>query len=152
MRTGCETVDSNPRIEGNFFCLLAGNTDETIFNSLLSSLSLALCFLTIGLDIFIIVWMGTYYFSNFFPISLAQTISLGIQGTQWTYPANGWLSTFGLCGVKKWEGDMIGDIRLGILGEYVGVTGFTGLKVRNENSNDVSYIGYACRVKIRCLE
>ena len=79
-------------------------------------------------------------------------ISLGIQGTQWLYPASGWLSTFGLCGEKKWEGDMIGDIRFGLLDEYVGVTGFTGIKTITVGSNDVSYLGFARRVKIRSLE
>ena len=94
--------------------------------------------------------MGTSYFSNFFPLSLGQTISLGIQGVQWTYPANGWIFTIGLTGVKKWEGNIIGDIRLGLLDELVGVTGFTGIKIRNLDSNDVFYMGFACRAKLEC--
>ena len=56
----------------------------------------------------------------------------------------------GLTGIKKWEGNIIGDIRLGILDELIGVTGFKGVKIRNLNSNDVFYMGFARRVKIEC--
>ena len=141
-------IDSN--IKRNFFCLLAGNTDSTVFNGIFSTISLALSFLFIGFEMFVLLWMGTYYFSNFFPLSFEQTISLGIQGTQWTYPAEGWIFTMGLTGIKKWEGNIIGDIRLGILDELIGVTGFKGVKIRNLNSNDVFYMGFARRVKIEC--
>jgi len=147
-----EKVNIDSPIKGNFFCLLAGNTDFTIFNGIFSTLSLALCFLFLGFEVFILLWMGSYYFSNFFPLSAGHTISLGIQGTQWTYPAEGWVFTIGLTGVKNWEGNIIGDIRLGILDEFIGVTGFTGLKIRNLNSNDVFYMGFALRTKIECLE
>ena len=146
-----EKVNIDSPIKGNFFCLLAGNTDFTIFNGIFSTLSLALSFLFLGFEVFIILWMGSYYFSNFFPLSAGHTISLGVQGTQWTYPAEGWVFTIGLTGVKNWEGNLIGDIRLGILDEFIGVTGFTGIKIRNLNSNDVFYMGFALRAKIECL-
>jgi hypothetical protein len=145
-----EKVNIDSSIKGNFFCLLAGNTDFTIFNGILSTLFLALSFLFLGFEVFILLWMGSYYFSNFFPLSAGHTISLGVQGTQWTYPAEGWVFTTGLTGVKNWEGNLIGDIRLGILDEFIGVTGFTGIKIKNLNSNDVFYMGFALRAKIEC--
>lgn len=147
-----EKTNINSFIKGNFLCLISGNTDYTMFDGFFSTLFLILCFLFIGLEIFVVLWMGTHYFSNFFPLSLGQTISLGVQGVQWTYPANGWVFTNGLTGVKKWEGNIIGDICLGILDELIGVTGFTGIKIRNSGTNDVYYMGFARRVKIKEID
>ena len=140
------------RVKRNFCCLLAGNTDNTIFNGFLSNLFLVLSFLFIGSDIFVLLWMTSYYFTNLFPISLGQTISLGVQGTQWTYPANGWVYTIGIIGVRQWAGDIIGDLRQGVLDDLIGITGFIGIKIYDNTANDVFYMGFACRVKINELK
>ncbi len=147
-----EKANINSFIKGNFLCLLNGKTDYTMFDGFFSTLLLILSFLFIGLDIFVLLWMSSYYFTNSFPLSLSQTVSLGVQGVQWTYPANGWVFTNGLTGVKKWEGNIIGDICLGILDEFIGVTGFTGIKITNSDSNYVYYMGFARRVKIKELD
>jgi hypothetical protein len=136
------------RVKRNFLCLLAGNTDYTSFDSFLSNLFLGLSFLFISFEVFVLLWMTSYYFANLFPISLGHTISLGVQGTQWTYPANGWVYTIGLTGIRRWEGNIIGAIRQGILDDLIGITGFIGIKIFDTNTNDMFYIGFACRVKI----
>ena len=151
MKELIEKTHIAPNSESNFFCLITGNTDYTIFNSRLSTLFLVLCFLFIGIDIFIIPWMVTYYLTNSIPLSLGQTIALGVQGTQWTYPAEGWVFTQGLTGVQEWEGTLIGDIRYGILDELIGVTGFRGVKISNSHSSTVKYLGFARRVQIQTL-
>jgi len=147
-----EKTSMDLRVKRNFCCLLAGNTDYTIFNSFLSNLFLLLSFLFIGLDVFVILWMTSYYFTNLFPISFGQTISLGVQGTQWTYPANGWVYSIGIIGVRQWEGDIIGNIRQGILDDLIGITGFVGIKIYDNSANDIFYIGFACRVKLSELD
>jgi len=140
------------RVKRNFFCLLAGNTDNTIFNGFLSNLLLVLSFLFIGFDVFVLLWMSSYYFSNFFPISVGHTISLGVHNVQWTYPANGWVYTIGIIGVRQWEGDIIGDIRQGILDDLIGITGFIGIKINDNIDSDEFYMGFALRVKINELD
>jgi len=147
-----ERASINSKLKRNLFCLIAGNTDYTIFDGFFSKLFLTLSFLFIGVEIFILFWMGANYFSNFLPIGIGQVISLGVQGVQWTYPANGWIFTNGLTGIKKWEGEIIGAIRQGPLDELIGVTGFIGIKIRNFDSNDVFYFGFACRVKVKELD
>ncbi len=147
-----EKTSMDLRVKRNFCCLLAGNTDYTNFNGFLSNLFLLLSFLFIGLDVFVILWMISYYFTNLFPISFGQTISLGVQGTQWTYPANGWVYSIGIIGVRQWEGDIIGNIRQGILDDLIGITGFVGIKIYDNSANDIFYIGFACRVKLSELD
>ena len=140
------------RVKRNYLCLLAGNTDYTSFDSFLSNFFLGLSFLFIGFEVFVLLWMTSYYFDNLFPICLGHTISLGVQGTQWTYPANGWVYTIGIIGVRKWEGDIIGDIRQGILDDLIGITGFVGIKIFDNTVNDIFYMGFACRVKLSELD
>jgi len=61
-------------------------------------------------------------------------------------PANGWVWTDGLLGEKEWSGDFYGSLpSLSGLG-MVGVSGFTGIKITQQN--ETFFMGYAMFVSL----
>ena len=57
-------------------------------------------------------------------------------------PAKGEIFTFGLNGKKVFSGKFFGDI-----GPYIGVVGFSGLKITRNLLNNF-YLGFACKIRI----
>jgi len=66
-------------------------------------------------------------------------------------PSNGWIFTSGLNGIKEWNGSFYGSIGKigGSLGSYyLGVIGFTGIKISQGYSGKIYFLGNALRVNI----
>lgn len=137
--------------DSNTFCFIAGNTDNTGFTGYVSPILLTLKYLFFNSNFYSFLdflWYIMIMFEQLFPIGIGQSISFGHQGLEWTYPANGWVFTLGVNGIRAWEGNMLGDIRLGMFDEMIGATGFSGIKINNMLSGEVFYMGFAARVKI----
>ena len=98
---------------------------------------------------------------NLNPVTLLSIIGLGTllanPGYGWhNYPANGWIHTNGLNGVKNWSGDIYGNLTenyiiswLWVFECYPGVFGFSGIKIGITESLNSFYLGHAIKVKIR---
>jgi len=140
----------------NVFCLIAGRTTETIFIPFLTranlipslaALAWASVTMTSGRLIIGVILLGlslifgitsimSFLLGNISPLSFSQWIRFG----EWIYrpgyvnPADGWLSTMGLNGMKTWDHSFHGDIGGD---DYLGVMGFTGIKIFFPNRNFV---------------
>jgi hypothetical protein len=157
----------------NILCLIAGCTTETIFipflarASLIPSLTtlawasvtltsgrLIIGMILLGLSlIFGITSIMSFLLGNISPLSLSQWIRFGewISRPGYVNPADGWLSTMGLNGMKTWDHSFHGNIGGD---DYLGVMGFTGIKIFFPNLNFVVvpytafFIGSALLVNI----
>jgi len=138
----------------NLFCLITGETDNTLFQTV-SRAFINICppFRFFGFIPSII--------KIFFPFSLFDVIGLG--GSSYVsgiHPANGWVNTIGLTGSKNWNGSFYGGITNFFVSEPfsfltslilydTGVIGFTGFHYyTNLFSGHASYIGSALFVRI----
>ncbi|MFA5102023.1 MAG: hypothetical protein WC525_02605 [Candidatus Thermoplasmatota archaeon] len=157
----------------NVLCLIAGRTTETIFIPflaranlipLLATLAWASVTLTSGRLIIGVILLGlslifgitsimSFLLGNISPLSFSQWIRFGewISRPGYVNPADGWLSTMGLNGMKTWDHSFHG----GIGGDdYLGVMGFTGIKIFFPNLNFVAipytafFLGSALLVNI----
>ena len=147
----------------NFLCLIAGETTETYFTGPISSLVARIGYILFFLmeldlsDIIGIVLLLSISIlmlrpiTNIFPLAFYNTITFGWEGLLGKYYASsGWVRTFGLLGIKNWEGRIIGrfiPIDLWDFSHYTGVIGFTGLHIRDE-SRVIKYFGFATAVNI----
>lgn len=125
----------------NVFCLVAGKTNQTVFEGfrskiLITSHSLFLgcagIFANFYFNLFpsrfptVLFWLFMIYyytfmfrmisnmvFTNYNPLLFASTISIGENpGFFHSYIyANGWVHSVGLNGIKSWEGLMVGTLR-----------------------------------------
>jgi len=95
-----------------------------------------------------VFWFSMVLLTNIFPIKIGSFITFGFPDITFAeppgppHPAEGEIVTFGLAGKKIWEGEFFGEIAA-----YLGVVGFTGLKITKEYM-DVSYFGSALWVKL----
>jgi hypothetical protein len=160
--------------KSNVLCLIAGRTTETIFIPFLARVSLlptlatlAWAFVTIPSDrliigmtllglslLFGITFIMSFLMGNIIPSSFLQWIRFGewISRPGYVNPAEGWLFTVGLNGVKtcnySFHGAIGGD-------DYLGVMGFTGIKIFIPNLDFVVipytafFLGSALLVKIQ---
>jgi hypothetical protein len=93
-------------------------------------------------------WLVTCYVTNDFPFKIGSIITFGwpdinfVEPSGPPHPAEGELVTFGLAGKKVWNGEFFGKIF-----SYVGVIGFTGIKIIKEHL-DLSYVGSALWIKL----
>lgn len=135
--------------ETNLFCLIAGETYETVFLSLLFFLERLYYNYIAPLGTVLLFILNKIY--DIFPFYFGNTASLGKLHVHNTIiPASGWITTQGLLGHKEWDGEFYGGITSiwNFIFHYcVGIRGFTGLRIQN-NSNDF-YLGWALQVKIR---
>jgi hypothetical protein len=134
----------------NILCLIAGITDCTWFIGPIMWSVLILLFKIIGevLYLFLLSLFIPYsIFLTFFPMAFGYNIYFGAGS-----PANGWLSTIGLNGIKSWKGPFFGNITLLKLIEWLenlGVVGFTGIKIYFQPGGQIGfYFGSALWVKI----
>ena len=111
-----------------------------------------------GLLLLIVLFSCFRQFSLPLPIVFANGIALGrfirtpVQGIEKYFPANGWINTYGLFGIKKWDGKNIyGQLfpspnLLGV--DFIGINGFTGLRIQKRYTLDSAYLGSALMVNI----
>jgi hypothetical protein len=147
----------------NLFCLIAGQSSNTIFIPFVSRL--------VALPLILTLMFGQYFFllflffyliffnafsismlvGNIFPVSFFNWICFGVDsGIQvppgYAFPAQGWVSTIGLNGVKKWNQSFYGTIDYPVLN--AGVIDFSGIKLLRLNGTS-TYFGSALWVSIR---
>ena len=162
----------------DFFCLITGKTNNTIFipigkiisNNILSSISYLWYFLenhgfNLGRNFFYTITMSLLMFQLlyplriFFPLAVGNGICFGYSEYDICYgvwtghtPAEGFLVTYGLNGSKRWDRIIYGQISIfwaAFLVLYIGVRGFTGLKIINDEIIDeVNYIGSVLSVAL----
>ena len=126
----------------NFLCLIAGHTDNTYFMP---------PFFGIIEDSpklwpILLIYLFTFPIWLFNPLPIGNTIYLGsLSGGMLPriIPAEGWVYTVGLNGIKTWSGTFTGD-----LGQiFKGALGFTGIKI-GFLLTSYFYMGSALGVKI----
>ncbi len=170
----------------NYFCLVAGETNNTIvmgnflicwsiilfsfpyiayicsnlFPDLYEALILS-GLLVLLYGALILSGLLPFGLSFYSPLALRNFIFLGVYGENCTYPAQGWIHTIGLKGIKKFDGKFLGKIHnlpvfqlLFKLAEseaepLVGVSSFSGIKINKGIDDELFfYIGFALWVKI----
>ena len=85
------------------------------------------------------------------PISIGSLITFGCSGFYDDEPSNGWIFTFGLNGIKSYNGDFYGQlfgIFLLVVMLYTGIIGFTGISIRKSNVISAFRLGFGLHVKI----
>ena len=155
----------------NALCLIAGKTKKTGavgLGPIICSLRLIIMaiiyeyfnpsFLGELIDFIYILrtefWFFTTLFSYLLPLKLGGFMIYGNilnvgPGETYYNPANGWVYTIGLNGIKTWDGPIYGNILkipLGPFEYYLGAIGFTGIKISPFGSG--FYLGSALRVKL----
>jgi len=138
----------------NSFCLISGRTSLTNFIPPL---------LTIRLILFPLSFLEIVRFRVIIQFLSPLIIGSGIiygysiynEGKDTFYPSTGWVKTLGQSGSKNCDGVLYGHIfwffqylLLNIRTIYVGVLGFTGLKIYNSYYNRYYYLGFASYVNI----
>jgi hypothetical protein len=167
-----ESYRKNAGAYENSFCLMAGKTTTTVSRGLIMSfasfLTLYLLILhTLPLPVFDLItclmlyFLGAgVFFSDLSPLMFKSTVGIGCFSPMgpggvampFWYPAEGWLYTNGLNGMKNWSGRMWGNISLyrmnyGMFEFYPGALGFSGIKIGLPSSNSF-YLGHAITVKV----
>jgi hypothetical protein len=100
-------------------------------------------------------FVNLFFYTSGFPFAeLVGFIILGYQYElpmhHWNYiPAEGWVWTQGLFGIRKWEGEFYGQLS----DSFIGVSGFFGLRIGGciwsiLGAVDTYYLGSALKVKI----
>jgi len=152
------TFDNN----SNFFCLFTGEID---FSSVIPFFGMQLNrlfspSLLLGFPMLLLVNLFYLCRDLYLPlpfvfgngITLGSHYSSPATPGEWDNPSEGWITTFGLLGRKKWEGNnMYGQllpiVRFLII-DFNGASGFTGLRIRVHLYGDTNYLGCASIVRI----
>jgi hypothetical protein len=155
----------------NIFCLTAGvttNTGIVGLGTIFGSLRLfIMAFIYEYLNPFFLgdlidfiyflrseFWFFTTLFSFLLPLKLGgfmingNILNVGV-GVNSYNPSEGWVFTFGLNGIKTWDGPVYGNIfkiPIGPFEYYCGAIGFIGIKILPFGSG--FYLGSALRVKL----
>jgi hypothetical protein len=92
------------------------------------------------------------------PLSIGSFLTFGtteesfIPGEgPWHYPSDGWIHTIGLNGEKSYSGPFYGQLaKIWLIFStfYSGITGFTGINIRRDESSTVFYLGFGLNVNI----
>jgi hypothetical protein len=166
----------------NLFCLMAGRTNDTYAIRTIGLLSNRI--ITFYLNILIslnklgiitsdvleklieypLMWFTIFnlyvaLFPAISPIKFVNGITIGhltqeFNGTNTVHLATGWISTFGVLGVKSWSDKMMGKIIYFLTPSVLqglGVTGFVGLEIQYMDEyydSHAFYLGFAPLVKI----
>lgn len=168
-----------PDENSNFLCLIAGDSGYSGFFSLPSFIRTTIAFLIINGILYLptifpllesiiekleIDWRWFWGYTVIdaiilrWPWHIGGLVSFGRFIMDWTggveeIPANGWVRTFGLMGMKTWEGEFYGQIARfpALLGSgfFSGTYGFIGVKIHGEQTEFGSkFLGSALWVKI----
>jgi len=139
-------------IRWNAWCLIAGDTTNTVFTgipfTILDRIATWLQNHGYGsrfISLRTILWL----LDNFKPFSVFHSIHLGLLHIPGGIrPAEGWIVTCGLTGIRKWTGSITGNIMKNDLCGTTGVLGFTGIKIMHKEVNRHFYLGKALLVSI----
>jgi len=169
----------SPDDNSNFLCLIAGDSGYSGFFSLPSFIRTTIAFLIINWILYLPTifpllesiiekleidwrWFCGYTVIDAiilrWPWHIGGLVSFGRFIMDWTgwveeIPASGWVRTFGLMGMKTWEGEFYGQIARfpAIMGSgyFSGTYGFIGVKIHGEQTEFGSkFLGSALWVKI----
>ena len=154
----------------NYFCLIVGHLSHMVSqNPLVRRFGIfmeKLLEFALETDIFVLfeaiyqlyILIQTFsfiYIDLLLPFSFFRALSAGLHGfspattEEWWHPAKGWVHSFGLNGVKSWEGDLWG-VASGYLiygffvHFYPAILGFTGIKLTNEDY-ETYFLGFALK-------
>jgi hypothetical protein len=82
-------------------------------------------------------------------------IVFGEEGTFYSSPSQGWISSFGLLGNKRWENSFFGAIfpvGFGVMGASMvydfGGVGFTGISISTQQKQTAFFLGTAIHIQI----
>jgi len=156
-----EHIENNQNIfnnQTNALCLIVGETNKTSLYPPLINFIFHLAAEKGWLNLYdhpfmwLMGWAFLFYV-QVVHIILGHTITLGTNYSS-LYPACGWVFTIGLRGIKYWDGAFYGQLSTILpwerFGEnhYIGIRGFTGIKVTDPETHEYFYLGTALRVKI----
>jgi len=140
------------KIKWNAFCYITGDTTNTHFAGIRFNLldRIATYLQHQGLGSYIISLMGIILFlDNIKPYSIWHRIYLGrLQIPGGIIPAEGWIITCGLTGLRIWNESIAGNIIKDPWYDSTGVIGFTGIKIIHKGFNRFFYLGSALLVSI----
>jgi len=140
------------KINWNAFCYIAGDTTKTLFTGIRFNVldRIATYLQNQGYGSYIISLLGIIWLlDNIKPFSVWHRIYLGqfrIPGG--IDPAEGWIITCGLTGLRKWNGSITGNIIKDSWYDSTGVIGFTGIKIMHKEFHKNFYLGTALLVSI----
>jgi len=140
------------KINWNAFCFIIGDTTNTLFTGIRFNIldRIATYLQHQGLGSYIISLMGIIWLlDNIKPFSVWHRMYLGqlsIPGG--INPAEGWIITCGLTGLRKWNGSITGNIIKDSWYDSTGVIGFTGIKIMHKDFYRSFYLGTALLVSI----
>jgi len=140
------------KINWNAFCYIAGDTTNTHFEGIrFNILSRIATYLQHqGRGSFIISLMSiTLLMDNIKPYSVWHRIYLGrLQIPGGIIPAEGWIITCGLTGLRIWNEPITGNIIKDPWYDSTGAIGFTGIKIIHKGFSRFFYLGSAVLVSI----
>jgi len=155
----------------NYYCLIAGHTTNTVSRGIIASIIRIITIILFSLYessffSFLLTFGLGNVISNLNPILILSLIGIGgvSEGLgYWQYlPANGWIFTIGLNGVKIWGGNFYGAIDnyeyyaiywFNVIGFFPGILRFSGIKIifpkdlGNLELNSF-YLGTAFEIKV----
>jgi hypothetical protein len=140
------------KINWNAFCYIIGDTTNSLFTGIRFTIldRIATYLQHQGLGSYIISLMGVIWLlDNIKPFSVWHRIYLGqfsIPGG--INPAEGWIITCGLTGLRKWNGSLTGNVIKDSWYDSTGVIGFTGIKIMHKDFYRSFYLGTALLVSI----
>jgi len=173
LRGGRMLYGSSVNDRRNLFCLVAGHTNHTWFETAGARLSMIISdisrsyLLSYALFFISLYW---YVLCNINPLNVLNIIYVGCQAPNMNieYPASGWVTSIGVFGIQKNIGSMIGALPIQgtywpwnapeapmVLG-YPAVVGFSGFKIGSMSlplhlftGGDYDYLGTALWVRIQ---
>ena len=139
-------------IHWNALCLIAGDTTNTMFTGIrfkvLDRIATWLQNQGYGsrfISLLTLFWL----LDNIKPFSILHTVHLGLLHIPGGIrPAEGWIVTCGLTGIRKWTGSITGNVMKNDQYGSTGVLGFTGIKIMHTEVNRHFYMGKALLVSI----
>ena len=174
LRSGRMFYDSSANDKKNLFCLVAGHTNHTWFETAGARLLMIFAEILYSYDVEFLSYllfsysMWWYILCNINPLNILNIINVGCQDTNINieYPAVGWVTSIGVFGIQQNKGTMTGTLPIQgtywpvyapdapiVLG-YPGIAGFSGFKIGFMNSlysagGDYYYLGSALWVRIQ---
>ena len=175
LRGGRMLYGSSVNDRRNLFCLVAGHTNHTWFETAGARLSMIISEILYSYDVRLLsgalfyISLYWYVLCNINPLNVLNIIYVGCQDPNMNieYPASGWVTSIGVFGIQKNRGSMTGALPIQgtywpfnvpeapiVLG-YPAVVGFSGFKIGSMSlplhlctGGDYDYLGSAVWVRI----
>jgi hypothetical protein len=124
-------------IKSNFLCLITGAGSSIHIRGILPT---------------IMTWFSTLKIGALFGIMTFGGSGYNPADFIWeNFPATGWIDTYGLTGIKKWNDTFSGGCGVKFLSltycEFIGARGFSGIGIYTQ-SNPFFFIGFALWIRI----